>query len=61
MKLSNVLWAERRVIENKVKVRGCGRNWEMLMKEKLQRKQGAAFLRYSHLLERSQEERQGEK
>lgn len=47
MKLSNVLWAERRVIENNVKVRGCGRNWEMLMKEKLQRKQGAAFLRYS--------------
>ena len=44
MQISNVLCAERRVVEKSMKVRECGRNWETLMNRKLEKKQGTALL-----------------
>lgn len=59
MKLCKVFWAERRVIENNVKVKEW-RNLEMPMKEKLEKKARDCFLKELHLPERGQEESQGE-
>lgn len=57
MQLSNVLWAERGAVEKRMETKGYGRNWEMLMKEKLVKEARDCIIKGLYLLEGGQEER----